>query len=107
MINCAHPTHFTQALASDEPWVRRIRGIRANASTKCHAELDACTELDAGDPADLARRYAELRRHHSGLTVLGGCCGTDPRHIRAIACTCSQSFGTPTLARRQRVCSAV
>jgi S-methylmethionine-dependent homocysteine/selenocysteine methylase len=81
MINCAHPTHFLAAL--DGPWVERIRGIRANASTLSHAELDEAETLDAGDPADLGARYAALPLPH--LNVVGGCCGTDHRHIAAIA----------------------
>ncbi len=89
MINCAHPTHFEAALrGGGERWVRRIRGIRANASAKSHAELDACTELDAGDPADLARRCAALQRAFPQLTIFGGCCGTDHRHIGAIGEAC-------------------
>ena len=43
MINCAHPLHFESAIASDERWLDRIRGIRPNASTMSHAELDAAT----------------------------------------------------------------
>jgi S-methylmethionine-dependent homocysteine/selenocysteine methylase len=82
MINCAHPTHFADALA--EPWAERIRGLRANASTKSHAELDEATELDVGDPADLGERYAALRSRLPQLNVLGGCCGTDHRHLNAI-----------------------
>jgi S-methylmethionine-dependent homocysteine/selenocysteine methylase len=82
MVNCAHPTHFEGVLA---PWLRRIRGLRANASTKSHAELDEATELDAGVPADLGTQYAGLRDRLPGLTVLGGCCGTDDRHVAAIA----------------------
>ena len=81
MINCAHPTHFDEMLAEPEPWHDRIRGLRANASTKSHAELDEATELDEGDPADLGRRYAELRAKLPQLNVLGGCCGTDHRHV--------------------------
>jgi homocysteine S-methyltransferase len=92
MINCAHPLHFEDALAagesSSEPWVHRIRGIRANASTMSHAELDAMTELDSGDPADLGRRYRALRRRLPGVCVMGGCCGTDHRHIAAICEAC-------------------
>jgi S-methylmethionine-dependent homocysteine/selenocysteine methylase len=84
MVNCAHPTHFEDVLAGGEPWAERIRGLRANASTKSHAELDAATELDAGDPADLGARYAGLRERLPNLNVLGGCCGTDHRHIAAI-----------------------
>jgi S-methylmethionine-dependent homocysteine/selenocysteine methylase len=85
MINCVHPTHFEDVLDPDAPWTGRIRGLRANASTKSHAELDEATELDVGDPADLAARYAALRDRLPGLTVLGGCCGTDERHVAEIA----------------------
>jgi homocysteine S-methyltransferase len=84
MINCAHPTHFDGRLASDSRWLKRIRGVRANASTRSHAELDEAVTLDAGDPADLGRRYRALRSSLPGLTVLGGCCGTDHRHMAAI-----------------------
>lgn len=83
VINCAHPTHFAGALPEGD--VRnRIGGLRANASTLNHAELDEATELDSGDPADLAERYVELRQALPGLEVVGGCCGTDIRHVTAI-----------------------
>ncbi|HEX8167151.1 MAG TPA: homocysteine S-methyltransferase family protein [Beijerinckiaceae bacterium] len=88
MINCAHPLHFEDAIASGEGWVGRIRGIRANASTMSHAELDAMTELDSGDPADLGRRYRVLGRRLPRFSVMGGCCGTDHRHIAAICEAC-------------------
>jgi S-methylmethionine-dependent homocysteine/selenocysteine methylase len=84
MINCAHPTHFESVLETGAPWVERIRGLRANASTKSHAELDEATELDEGDPADLGARYTALRSRLSKLSVLGGCCGTDHRHVAEI-----------------------
>ena len=84
MINCAHPGHFEQALAEDGPWLERIRGLRANASRKSHAELDESTELDAGDPAELGAAYRELRGRLRRLAVVGGCCGTNHRHIEAI-----------------------
>jgi len=84
MINCAHPTHFESVLAEGDGWRERIRGLRANASTKSHAELDEATELDEGDPADLGARYAELHERLPRLNVLGGCCGTDHRHIAEI-----------------------
>jgi S-methylmethionine-dependent homocysteine/selenocysteine methylase len=83
MINCAHPTHFEGSLEPGGPW-GRIRGLRANASTLSHAELDEAEELDDGDPLDLAERYVRLRERLPELTVLGGCCGTDDRHIRAM-----------------------
>ena len=85
MINCAHPTHFDNVLNPDEPWVLRIGGLRANASTLSHAELDEMEELDAGDPDDLAARYVGLRSNLPALHVIGGCCGTDHRHVGAIA----------------------
>jgi homocysteine S-methyltransferase len=84
LVNCAHPTHFEGALAAGEAWTTRILGIRANASAKSHVELDESTTLDAGDPADLGRRYAELRRAFPSIRMLGGCCGTDHRHVAAI-----------------------
>lgn len=92
LINCAHPTHFADAIESDAPWVGRLRGLRANASTLSHAELDAATELDEGDPADLGSRIGTLVEKLPSVSVLGGCCGTDFRHIEAIAQAC---FGRP------------
>ena len=90
MINCAHPDHFADALARGGETVERIRGLRANASRCSHAELDAMTELDAGDPAELGRLYRAIRERRPGITVLGGCCGTDLRHVAAIAAACSE-----------------
>jgi homocysteine S-methyltransferase len=84
MINCAHPTHFEAVLEAVEPWRERIHGVRANASTRSQAELDEAEELDEGDPADLGARYAALRPKLPRLNVLGGCCGTDHRHVAAI-----------------------
>jgi S-methylmethionine-dependent homocysteine/selenocysteine methylase len=84
MINCAHPSHFEAILQPGGPW-NRIRGLRANASTLSHAELDKADELDDGDPVDLAERYVRLRQRLPELVVLGGCCGTDDRHIRAMS----------------------
>jgi S-methylmethionine-dependent homocysteine/selenocysteine methylase len=84
MINCAHPTHFDGAVAGGQPWVRRIGGLRTNASTRSHAELDEAEELDEGDPADSAKRHAALKTRLPAVNVLGGCCGTDHRHVDAI-----------------------
>jgi S-methylmethionine-dependent homocysteine/selenocysteine methylase len=84
MINCAHPTHFESVLETGDAWTARIGGLRANASTKSHAELDEAEELDEGDPVDLGARHAALRERLPTLTVLGGCCGTDHRHVAEI-----------------------
>ena len=87
-INCSHPTHFGSAFPADDGAGRRIRSIRANASSKSHAELDESETLDAGDPAQLAGLYRDLRADHPQLTILGGCCGTDATHVEAIARAC-------------------
>jgi homocysteine S-methyltransferase len=88
MINCAHPAHFESVLKGGEAWLPRIRGVKANASTKSHAELDESETLDAGDPVDLGRRYRDLRRSFPAMRILGGCCGTDHRHVAAICDAC-------------------
>jgi len=90
MVNCAHPTHFDHVLAH-APWMRRLRGIRANASRRSHAELDAAPDLDAGDPVELGRQYAAIRARFPWINVLGGCCGTDHRHIERICGACTST----------------
>jgi homocysteine S-methyltransferase len=85
MVNCAHPTHFAHVFEDGGDWIDRIGGIRANASRMSHAELDESAELDAGDPGELAAGYAGLRARLPALTVLGGCCGTDHRHVAAVS----------------------
>ena len=87
-INCSHPTHFGPTFPADGDGGRRVRSIRANASRKSHAELDEAEALDAGDPAELAGLYRDLRADHPQLTILGGCCGTDATHVAAIAQAC-------------------
>jgi S-methylmethionine-dependent homocysteine/selenocysteine methylase len=82
MVNCAHPTHFEHVLA--DGGLERVRGLRANASSKSHAELDEAEELDQGDPHELAEQYRSLRQRWPSLTVVGGCCGTDHRHVDEI-----------------------
>jgi homocysteine S-methyltransferase len=84
MINCAHPTHFAHVFDEDGGWRNRIRGLRANASEKSHAELDEADELDAGDPVALAGYYRELQKRLPNLNVVGGCCGTSERHVEEI-----------------------
>jgi S-methylmethionine-dependent homocysteine/selenocysteine methylase len=88
MINCSHATHFADTLSAGGAWVRRLRGLRANASKCSHAELDAMTELDPGDPVDFGRHYANLRERFRHITVLGGCCGTDHRHVEQVVFAC-------------------
>jgi len=89
MINCAHPTHFERELQQGGAWTQRIRGLRANASKRSHAELDESTDLDAGNPQELGHEYRALHGLLPKLTVVGGCCGTDHRHVAAIGQACA------------------
>ena len=84
MVNCAHPDHFASALEHGGPWRQRLVGLRANSSVKSHAELDEATELDEGNPIDLGAQHAALQDRLPAVRVLGGCCGTDVRHVAAI-----------------------
>jgi homocysteine S-methyltransferase len=87
-INCAHPTHFIGVLDASEEWTARIKMMRANASRCSHVELDEAESLDDGDPEELGREYADIRTRLPQINVLGGCCGTDVRHLRSIARAC-------------------
>lgn len=84
MINCAHPEHFEHILQNDDKWKTRIRGIRANASSKSHAELDASTTLDRGDECHLAKEYGKIKEMLPDFRIVGGCCGTDHNHLEEI-----------------------
>lgn len=99
MINCAHPQHFSGTLYSGRRWPLRVRGIRANASRLSHAELDDATTLDDGDPVELAMDYRRLVMALPQLSILGGCCGTDHRHVAAIADACFELY-EPMVVRR-------
>ena len=90
MVNCAHPTHFAHVLA-DAAWMKRLRGLRANASKRSHAELDNSPELDTGNPVELGAEYGDLLRRFPHINVLGGCCGTDHRHIEQIGLACRKA----------------
>jgi len=83
-VNCAHPSHFAPALPGGALGAR-VRSVRANASRMSHAELDESPALDEGDPMELAGDYLRLRAEHPAITIFGGCCGTDARHMEAIA----------------------
>jgi len=90
MVNCAHPTHFAHVL-QDAAWMKRLRGLRANASKRSHAELDNSPELDTGNPVELGAEYGDLLRRFPHINVLGGCCGTDHRHIEQIGLACRKA----------------
>jgi len=106
MINCAHPDHFADVLI-DEPWLRRIRGLRCNASRKSHAELDESEHLDCGDPLELGEQYRMLISQMPWINVLGGCCGSDLRHVTAIVDAVSEECANSGGQRwRQRAIAA-
>eukprot|EP00042_Codosiga_hollandica_P037669 m.299804 g.299804 ORF g.299804 m.299804 type:complete len:321 (-) comp55198_c0_seq1:142-1104(-) len=100
MINCAHPSHIARSLqdlpSSGSSWVERVRGIRPNASKLSHAELNECTELDAGNPEELGQECASLKLGGlPNLTVFGGCCGTNEGHMEEIVKACLPLFQQP------------
>ena len=91
MINCAHPTHFDHVFEPGADWMGRIRGLRANSSRRSHAELDNSPSLDIGNPSELGTQYADIRRRFPQINVLGGCCGTDHRHVACIGRACKMA----------------
>lgn len=93
MINCVHPLHLQFTTQGSDPWVQRIRGLRPNASRMSHAELNGCNHLDNGNPEELAEQYYRVKKDLlPRLNIMGGCCGTDPRHIEAITRKCLPFF---------------
>lgn len=89
MVNCVHPSGLAEALNRLSPsspgFCERLLGIQGNTSTKSPEELDNLKRLDvAEDPDEFGAAMVELHTRF-GLKILGGCCGTDGRHIQAIA----------------------
>lgn len=88
LLNCVHPRVFEAALLSERGRSRCVRerviGLQANASAKSPEELDGSPCLDSDPPEVLADAMLRLRRRF-GTKILGGCCGTDNRHIACIA----------------------
>jgi S-methylmethionine-dependent homocysteine/selenocysteine methylase len=104
MLNCAHPSHFAHVLDGLGERRARLRGLRANASRRSHAELDQATELDPGNPRELGEDYARLKASWPTLNVVGGCCGTDHRHVAEMA---AAVIGPREVATGCRVSGAV
>lgn len=88
MINCAHHTHFQSVLKEESMWLKRIGGLRANASRKSHTELDESTELDSGNPKELGQQYKIIKSRLTNMNVIGGCCGTNHQHVSEMAHAC-------------------
>ncbi|KGN42102.1 homocysteine S-methyltransferase family protein [Knoellia aerolata] len=84
LVNCAHPAHVAAALDEGDSWAERVTGLRVNASRQSHAQLDAAEELDEGDLTDLVAEHRRLEDRLPRLEIVGGCCGTDVRHVAAL-----------------------
>ncbi len=88
MVNCIHPSVLRAALESSDSRRQalhgRLLGLQANTSAKAPEELDGSEELDGDEPRPFAEAMAGLYKDF-GLKVFGGCCGTDGRHISAMA----------------------
>ncbi|ASW53357.1 homocysteine S-methyltransferase family protein [Plantactinospora sp. KBS50] len=82
-VNCAHPDHIAGGL-DDDSATRSIAALRPNASRRTHAELDVAEDLDEGDIPDLRVALDALRQHLPAVRIVGGCCGTDARHVAAL-----------------------
>lgn len=83
LINCAHPEHLENAFV-EGPWISRLRGIVVNASRCSHEELDNSETLDDGDPIELGAQVAAICARFPHFSIVGGCCGTDMRHMKQI-----------------------
>jgi len=84
LVNCAHPSHVLPGLVGLGDRAGRIHGVRSNASTQTHAELDEAETLDEGDLDLLVATHRELEERLPALEIVGGCCGTDARHVAAL-----------------------
>ena len=63
---------------------QRIIGLLANTAALSPEELNDSSSLVEQDPEIFGQSVAALHRR-LGLKILGGCCGTDDHHIRALA----------------------
>jgi S-methylmethionine-dependent homocysteine/selenocysteine methylase len=88
MTNCVHPVNVSKALAQEFNQTDLVRtrfiGIQANASPMTPEELDGSSRIITSEPEELAEKIMKLRETN-GFQILGGCCGTDQRHIEELA----------------------
>ena len=84
MANCVHPSILDAALAAQPAAIGRLTALQANAAALTPEELDNAEELISSDPDPFAALFADVARRR-GLVIAGGCCGTDVRHITALA----------------------
>lgn len=89
MINCAHPKHFISLFKdNNSDWIKRIKGIRSNASDKSHEELNNSKKLDIGNIVELSNYCKNIRKENKHINIFGGCCGTDENHVEEILIKC-------------------
>ncbi len=86
MINCSHPLEYEPALENRD-WIKRLRGVRPNASKMEKLALCELGHIEEGDPVELASRLRDLSERYPHMDIFGGCCGTGHKHLREIAKT--------------------
>ena len=83
--NCSHPLEFEPAIADAGPWLDRLRYIRPNAAKMDKIALCSLGHLEDGDPEELGEQMGDVVRRLPRADIIGGCCGTDERHLSEIA----------------------
>ena len=83
-VNCVHPRILHQALDKNPGIEGRIISFHGNTADLSAAELDGSEELITEEPVAFSRAYKELLSAHD-IKIIGGCCGSNPDHIGAIA----------------------
>jgi homocysteine S-methyltransferase len=79
---CVHPALARLALASGSS-TERVLELRGNGAPRAAGELEASRYIVADHPEEWAEATISVALEH-GLNVLGGCCGTDDRHILSL-----------------------
>jgi len=100
LVNCVHADVLAEGLQAADAqgaWKvlsGRLLGIQANTSRLSPEALDGRGELDTEAPGDFAAALITLHRRY-GLKILGGCCGSDHRHLEAVAQAYNGSLLSP------------
>jgi len=84
MVNCSHPLEYEPALENQD-WIRRLRGVRPNASKMEKLALCKLGHIEEGDPVELGSQVRDLSKRYPHMDIFGGCCGTGHNHLREIA----------------------
>lgn len=86
-VNCVHPSVLMQSFSNQENCTnivkQRLIGIQANTSSKSPEELDGSDKLASDDIENIVQEMVCLH-HNYQIKILGGCCGTDDRHIQGL-----------------------